>query len=229
MNRNILTFSLTLIGTLSIFFISCKKDDPPATDSVTDIDGNIYNTVTIGTQTWMGENLKVAHYRNGDAIPNIADSATWSGLTTGAYSDFDNLAANGAIYGKLYNWYSVDDNRNIAPKGWHVATDADWVTLSSFLGGDSIAGGKLKETGTVHWKSPNTGAGNETNFTALPGGSRGFTGIFGGLGKEGGWWSYCGREFLNGCYNRWLINDKIVVYRSFNDKRVGFSVRCVKD
>lgn len=229
MNRIFLTYSLTIIGLISFFLTSCKKDNPATTYTVTDIDGNIYRTITIGNQTWMSENLKVTHYRNGDIIPNIMDSVTWSNITTGACSDYNNLPTNGAIYGKLYNWYSVDDNRNIAPVGWHVSTDADWIILSNYLGGDTIAGGKLKEIDTTHWESPNKGASNETGFTALPGGARGFTGIYAGVRIYGGWWGYCGSDFSTGCYNRWLINDKIIINRNYNFKRVGLSVRCVKD
>jgi len=140
--------------------------------TVTDIDGNCYRTVTIGTQVWMAENLKVTHDCNGEAIPNVTDGATWAGLTAGAYCEYNNDVNNVATYGRLNNWYAVADSRNISPAGWHVASDAEWQTLSIFLGGDAIAGGKMKETGTTHWYSPNTGATNESGFSALPGGYR---------------------------------------------------------
>jgi uncharacterized protein (TIGR02145 family) len=150
--------------------VTFKTTTDVETNTVTDIDGNIYHTVTIGTQVWMVENLKTTKYRNGDPIPNVTGNA-WAALTTGAYCWYNNDAATyKATYGALYNWYAVADSRNIAPTGWHVPTDAEWTTLTTFLGGESVAGGKLKETGTNHWTSPNTGATNETGFTALPGG-----------------------------------------------------------
>ena len=118
----------------------------------------------------MAENLKVSHYRNGDAIPNVADKAFWASLTSGACCDYDSGTGDAETYGRLYNWYAVNDRRNIAPEGWHVPSDAEWQILIDDLGGDSVAGGKLKEGGTTHWQSPNTGASNETGFSSLPGG-----------------------------------------------------------
>ena len=128
----------------------------PQTSTVTDIDGNVYQTVTIGTQEWMAENLKVTHYRNGDPIQLVTDDSSWSNLSTGAYCDYDNDGDNVAVYGRLYNWFAVNDSRAIAPAGWHVATAADWQTLIDILGGDAVAGGKMKEAGTAHWLAPNT-------------------------------------------------------------------------
>jgi hypothetical protein len=118
--------------------------------AVVDIDGNAYHTVTIGNQVWMVENLKVTHYRNGDAIPNVTDGTAWLDLTTGAYCEYDNDVNNVATYGRLYNWYSVNDSRNIAPAGCHVPSDDDWQTLVDYLGGDAVAGGKMKEIGSTH-------------------------------------------------------------------------------
>lgn len=146
---------------------NCCSDCPP---TVTDYDGNVYQTVLIGDQCWMMENLKVTHYRNGDPIPHVTDGVTWGNLTSGAYCNYNNDEGNVATYGRLYNWYAVDDSRNIAPAGWHVPSDAEWQTLVDYLGGDAVAGGKMKEAGTTHWASPNTGATNESGFTALPGG-----------------------------------------------------------
>ena len=156
----------TVYGTQVIFSTATLSGG-----TVVDIDGNVYNTVTIGTQVWMVENLKTTKYRNGDAIPNVTGNASWVALSTGAYCWYNNDAATyKATYGALYNWYAVGDSRNIAPSGWHVATDSEWTTLSTFLGGESIAGDKLKEIGTSHWLSPNTGATNSNGFTAFPGG-----------------------------------------------------------
>ena len=199
-----------------------------STGTVTDIDGNVYHTVTIGTQVWMVENLKVTHYRNGDPIPNVTDNTAWSNITTGAYCNYNNDANNVTIYDRLYNWFTVNDSRNIAPTGWHVPTDAEWTTLTTFLGGASIAGGKLKETGTTHWLTPNEGATNETGFTALPGGGRFYNGAFFNIGYNGNWWS--ATEFnASYAWNRYMNYNNSNVYRYDFNKELGFSVRCVRD
>ena len=193
-------------------------------EAVTDIDGNVYQTVTIGTQVWMAENLKVIHYRNGDAIPNVTDSTEWSNLTTGAYCNYDNDANNATTYGRLYNWYAVNDSRNIAPTGWRVPTEDEWTILSVYLGGRTVAGGKLKETGTTHWISPNTGATNETGFTALPGGIRVSSTCI-AIGIYGYWWSF----------HTLMPVHRIMTYDSDNfddqvcSKWCGISVRCLRN
>ncbi len=204
---------------------------PPAfkqTGTVTDIDGNTYQTVYIGNQWWMAENLKVTHYQNGEAIPSITDATEWSNRTDGAYCNYKNDATNTDTYGKLFNWYSVNDRRKIAPEGWHVPTDDEWRTLIDYLGGASVAGGKMKETGTIHWKSPNTGATNESGFTALPGGIRNDQGDFYSLGSTASLWSSTGS--ISG--NAWIrypqySNPEVRQYRG--SKRYGSSVRCVRD
>jgi uncharacterized protein (TIGR02145 family) len=215
--------------------ISCKKDDNndddnnPSSGTVTDIDGNVYQTVTIGTQVWMKENLKVTKYRNGDPIPNVTDGLEWSNLSTGAYCDYENNPGNSATYGRLYNWYAVNDSRNIAPTGWHVPSNEEWTILTDYLGGEGIAGGKLKETGTTHWYGA-FGSTNEIGFTALPGGCRGSdsSGIFIYIGKDGYWW--CSTESSTGW--AWLrtmhYSDSKIEKYTFN-KEDGFSVRCIKD
>ncbi len=196
--------------------------------NVTDYDGNIYDTVVIGTQTWMKQNLKVTHYRNGDAIPNVTDNTAWSNLATGAYADYNNTPSNSTTYGRLYNWYTVVDTRNLCPTGWHVPSDAEWTTLTNYLGGESIAGGKLKEAGTTHWNSPNTAATNETGFTALPAGYRVGNGTYNYFGKYGYWWS---STEGNTAY-AWT---RLVYYyfsgasRNYDGKTYGFSVRCLRD
>jgi len=210
--------------------VSFKTTSP----TVADIDGNVYHTVTIGTQTWMVENLKTTSYRDGTPIPCITDGSNWSAgtawstLTTGAYCDYNNTPSNSSTYGKLYNWYAATDVRNIAPTGWHVPTDAEWTTLTDYLGGLDVAGGKLKETGTLHWSDPNTGATNETGFTALPGGNCLSNGVFSSVGNSGNWWS----TIENGASNAWFrfqsnIHSNIV--RLNYAKTYGFSVRCIKD
>lgn len=212
------------MGILLMLTNGCKKDDDKST--ITDIDGNVYHTVKIGTQTWMVENLKVTKYRNGDAIPNVTDGTEWNNLTTGAYCDYENTASNSAVYGKLYNWYAVTDSRNIAPTGWHVASDEEWTILTTFLGGETVAGGKLKEKGTSHWQSPNYGATNETGFTALPGGYC-LGGSYYSLGSNGGWWSSTVRSSY--AWFRYMNYGNGEVGRYSYGQTLGYSVRCVRD
>lgn len=202
---------------------------PQCPVTVTDIDGNVYQTVTIGTQVWMEENLKVTHYRNGDSIPNVTDGAAWSTLTTGAYCEYNTDSANVPTYGRLYNWYAVADSRNIAPVGWHVATDSEWQTLSDSLGGDLVAGGKLKEAGTAQWNSPNTGATNESGFSALPGGYRYFgSGTYFTMGNYASFWS--STEYSSSyAWGLFLGYDNLGITRGGYVKGYGFSVRCVRD
>ena len=184
--------------------------------------------IVIGTQQWMEKNLDVLTYRNGDVIPQVTDPTAWAALTTGAWCYYNNDVANGAIYGKLYNWYAVNDARGLAPQGWHVPSDAEWTTLSTTLGGDAVAGGKMKVAGTTRWTTPNTGATNESGFAGLPGGSRSANGTFGGVGGSGYWWS--STEFdTPGAWGRFLSCGSGSVYRGNDFKRLGFSVRCLRD
>lgn len=197
---------------------------------VTDIDGNSYTTVTIGAQTWMAHNLKVTHYRNGDAITRVVNDYYWSILLSGAYIEYDFLnILNVSTYGLLYNFYAVNDYRNLCPTGWHVPSHDEYSTLADNLGGPSIAGGKLKETGTVHWQTPNEGATNETGFTALPGGARWGNGIFENIGKNGFWWTST-EAVDNAGYNHSMIySGSYIGFSSSYKKTNGFSVRCIKD
>lgn len=198
---------------------------------LTDIDGNIYHSVIIGTQTWMAENLKVTHYRNGELIPNVTDSTIWSNLTTGARCYYNNDSATYAsTYGTLYNWYTVNTG-NLCPTGWHVPTDAEWTTQATYLGGDSIAGGKLKEVGTTHWNSPNTGADNSSGFLALPAGRRGgYDGVFAEIGRYGIWWSATEGNPLS-AYDHVMLYNKASSSSNQSDVyvRSGYSVRCLRD
>jgi uncharacterized protein (TIGR02145 family) len=198
------------------------------TGTVADINGNTYNTVKIGNQWWMAENLKVSHYRNGDLIPNVTSDTQWQNLSTGAYCNYDNTMMHDDSYGKLYNWYAVIDSRNIAPSGWHVPSDGEWQTLVDFLGGSSVAGGIMKESGTVHWTDPNLDATNASGFSALPGGIRYSYGKFFNIGISGSWWSIT--EY-NATYAwEWSIDyNSSEVHRYNNNKRDGYSVRCIKD
>lgn len=208
-----------------------NKSGPAKTKAitVTDIDGNVYNTITIGTQIWMVENLKVTRYRNGDPILNITDNAAWAGSTTGADCWYGNNVANKDTYGALYNWYAVNENRNIAPAGWHVPTEAERDMLDNFLGGVSVAGGKLKEAGISHWGSPNTGASNSSGFTAFPAGYRiGSTGTFDKLTWHTYLWSSTQKDAIT-AFRRQLKFDSEGVAIFYGDLKSGFSVRLVKD
>jgi uncharacterized protein (TIGR02145 family) len=225
--RNIWIYPFILTGMLLMLTNSCEKDDNNTTGTVTDIDGYLYHTVTIGTQVWMVENLKTTKYRDGTSIPKVTENNAWGNLTTGAYCDYNNTPSNSATYGKLYNWYAVNTGK-LCPTGWHVATDAEWTTLTTFLGGESIAGDKLKETGITHWNSPNTGATNETGFTALPGGYRLYDGPFYSIGYYGYWWSAT-EDNATHAWSRNMSYNSSDVDRNANNKELGFSVRCVRD
>jgi uncharacterized protein (TIGR02145 family) len=196
--------------------------------TMTDQQGNEYKTIVIGTQEWMAENLRTTVYRNGNAIANVTDKLQWGNLTTGAWCHYNNSSSNECPYGKLYNWYAVADPRNVCPTGWHVPTDAEWTTLTNFLGGEAVAGGKVKSTGTQYWISPNTAATNESGFSGLPGGFRYFNGAFDDIGLYGHWWS----STEEGTTNAWLRSPDYgigTVYRSNGNKQDGFSVRCLRD
>ena len=196
--------------------------------TVTDIDNNVYDTIHIGAQVWLKQNLKVTHYNDGSAIPNVTGSQ-WNSLATGAYCYYDNNGGSNSIYGNLYNWFTVNDNRKLCPANWHVASNNEWDTLIMFLGGNFSSGGKLKEAGLVHWISPNTGATNESNFTAMPGGWRSITsGIYEEMGNKGYWWT-------STVFNATLSNYKMLLDSSEGlgegsvTKRYGLSVRCILD
>ena len=195
---------------------------------IDDVEGNTYNTVAIGTQVWMAENLKTTKYNDGTNIPLVTDNTVWSNLTTPGYCWFnDNQASYMDTYGALYNWYSVNTGK-LCPTGWHVPTDADWTMLSTFLGGENIAGGKLKEIGTIHWKSPNSGATNESGFTALPGGNRTDNAIYYDVGNFGYWWSDTG-DNTTSAWLRYLNYNYSTLNKVSYDRKSGFSVRCLKD
>jgi uncharacterized protein (TIGR02145 family) len=198
-------------------------------DLLTDIDGNTYHSVLLGTQVWMVENLNVTHYRNGDKIPNITNSEEWRAwdMSTGAYCNYKNNSSYAKTYGRLYNHYAVIDSRKIAPEGWHVATDKEWERLEQVLC-CLYEGGKLKEAGTSHWKSPNEGATNESGFTALPGGYRvGYDDDFYGLGTTAFFWTSDGDSF-HGYYRRLSYFDAYID-NGLTVKEYGCSVRCVRD
>ena len=188
-------------------------------------------SVKIGSQVWMKENLNVERFRNGDVIPEVKDESEWKKAGKNkqpAWCYYDNNPANGKIYGKLYNWYAVNDPRGLAPEGWHIPSDQDWTALTDYLGGNDAAGGKMKSTGTQYWESPNTCATNESEFSGLPGGFRYGNGVFNYVGINGFWWS--STEHLT--YNAWarsLLYEGGNVGRSLNYEGSGFSVRCLRD
>ncbi|HQO10685.1 MAG TPA: fibrobacter succinogenes major paralogous domain-containing protein [Clostridiales bacterium] len=229
---SIIILSLILIAGCSE---DSKKSDPfvdhtGETGTVTDIDGNVYNTIGIGGQIWMAENLKVSHFRNGEEVPEVSDYTGWYNTFTAARCSYDNNPANSTVYGYMYNWYAVKDSRNIAPVGWHVPSDDEWDELIDWIGGEANAGVKLKETGFDHWNYPNEGASNETGFTALPGGWRINMGNFFDLNIRGYWWASTNEylpssfAYANCLYNDSLKSDGLAVIKQF-----GLSVRCVKN
>jgi uncharacterized protein (TIGR02145 family) len=196
------------------------------TGTVNDIDGNVYNTLTVGTQLWMAENLKTVNLNDGTAIPQITDNSEWENLSAPAYCWLNNdEATNKAAYGALYNWYTVNTG-NLCPQGWQVPTDADWSALVSFLGDESTAGAKMKESGTAHWPFPNRGATNESGFTALPGGYRIYDDDPWGI-NSGVWWSST-ENYLGDALMLLLSSDNNSAERGQLSKNSGFSVRCLK-
>jgi len=212
------------------------------TSTCIDIDGNVYQTIVIGDQEWMAENLKVTHYRNGDSIPNVTSNSTWAGLSTGAYCYYDNDPSNADTYGALYNWYAVDDSRELAPVGWHVPTDTEIMELEMHLGMSS------SQANSTDWRGTNEGSklagGSDlwivgalrndpefgsSGFDFIPGGKRySSNGGFGNMGSFGRFWSSTeGGSY--GAWNRLLLYDTAAVHRSSSYEQDGFSVRCVRD
>ena len=217
--------AIFLVIAVLFFMVSCKEETTtePKPDKLAE--------VTILNQVWMTKNLDVEYYCNGDVIPQVTDPNAWSKLTTGAWCYYNNDPAMGAIYGKLYNWYAVNDPRGLAPIGWHVPSDAEWTALITFLGGEYAAGGKLKEAGTLHWLSPNTGATDEKGFSALPGGNRvDYNGKFEKINSDGGWWSSSESEYdAENAIRRFLYYRGAGIGMDDLPKGDAFSVRCIKN
>ena len=194
---------------------------------VADIEGNLYRIIQIGTQMWMVENLRTSRYADSTLIPEINNYSLWQSTTDGAWCWYDTSQVYNLPYGKLYNWYAINDGRGICPSGWHVPTDAEWTTLTNFLGGESGAGGKLKESGLAHWTAPNVDATNESGFTGLPGGYRESNGNFFETGTYGSWWSETEYQTIFAWYrNLFTINGDVL--KAPAQQNTGRSVRCVK-
>jgi hypothetical protein len=203
-------------------------------NQVKDIDGNVYEITKIGNQYWTTKNLNVSRFRNGDEIPFVTSKEEWERagkMGQPACCCYGNAGYNCEKYGRLYNWYAVIDARGLAPEGWHVPTDDEWTTLTDYLGGEEVAGGKMKITGTAYWNSPNIGSTNESGFSALPGGFRSFDGSFSSIRDFTYFWSAIQND-NNTAWFRYLFNYSSNVGRYFtisNVKSSGASVRCLRD
>jgi uncharacterized protein (TIGR02145 family) len=198
--------------------------------TMTDIDGNVYKTITIGTQVWMAENLKVSHYRNGDPVTFInSEYYEWRSDTTNGLSCYYlHNESIGSVYGKFYNWYAVNDFRGLAPLGWHIPLDAEWALLESYLGDNPTAGAKMKEAGTDHWEQSNSSGDNSSGFTALPGGLAEWPGLSHGMNNYTYFWSSTKDNHLYvWCYK--LSYDISSLIREHMPTTTGISVRCIKD
>jgi len=225
-----------------LVIIACKKeniDNPSNGDTtavfnpnlsygkMTDQDGNVYKTITIGTQTWMAENLRTTKYNDGTSIPNVTGWREWEHLSTGAYCNFNNTTRTDTIatFGRLYNWHAVNTGK-LAPKSWHVPTNVEWTTLTTYLV-ESVASGKLKESGTSHWTNLDITATNESGFTALPIPGRNNLGLFGYIGVDAYWW--CTTEYAFNSAWVMCISPFNYVYKSGSNMSSGLSVRCIRD
>jgi uncharacterized protein (TIGR02145 family) len=226
---------------LTSILLSAGSDSAKVTGSeseglvgnVTDIEGNTYKTIVIGTQIWMAENLKTTRLNDGSPVPNVTEGSQWVRLTTPGYCWYANdQAANKEVYGALYNWYAVNSGK-LAPAGWHVATQEEWTTLINYLGGEEKAGGRMKESGLVHWYSPNTDASNISGFSARAGGGRDcFCSGTHLIMFKGYWWTATSSEKQEFAFYHFLDKETGMIDNSndiLNYKVFGFSVRCVKD
>ncbi len=212
-----------LIALLAIIFF-CKTTifSQLSGKTVTDIDGNNYKSVILGNQEWLTDNLKVTKFRNGQPIPHIQDSIVWNAWSNGAYVFYKNDTKHGV----LYNWLVVNDSRGVCPMGWHVPSSAEWDTLAKFLGGNEIAGGKMKAR--LHWETPNTSATNESEFHALPKGMYGVNGSFNNVGKNAYWWSATENDKIS-AWGREIGFNESGLFIGHGDKRDGLSIRCLKN
>lgn len=218
---------ITLITAYLILF-SCGNN---ASNSVNSAEENA-KEIKIGTQTWATKNLDVSPFRNGDTIPETKTNEEWMKAGNAgkpAWCYYDNDPANGKKYGKLYNWYAINDPRGLAPKGWHIPSDAEWIELTNYLGGEKEAFLKMKDI--KDWNDYNGKAGNGNNqsgFSGTPGGDRSFSGIYSGIGSSSSWWSSSEVTKDFACY-RSIDNNFGFVFKGGNVKGFGLSVRCLKD
>jgi uncharacterized protein (TIGR02145 family) len=228
-------FLISEIILVIVLIHSCKKvsDENTKDKAIRDGDRNIYTSLLIGTQTWLTKDLKTTKYNDGTIIPQVTNITAWGALATPAFCWYNNDSTiYKDTYGALYNWYVVDaasnGGKNVCPMGWHVPDKTEWTTLITFLGGENSAGGKLKESGTAHWLSPNAGATNESGFVALPAGNRYYDGVYYDIGKNSYWWS----STVSNSVSAWNLSlyyniNKVFIIDDF--KRYGFSVRCLKN
>lgn len=243
MKIRVTSLLMVILGITLVIMYSCSKDDgdnspvdnsiifnPSLTyDSITDIDGNVYKTITIGTQTWMAENLRTTKLNDGTPIPLVTSPSEWSASTIPGYCNYNNTEDTciTKVYGRLYNWYAVNTGM-LAPTGWHVPSQSDWVTLIAFIGGADLAAYQLKEVGARHWSTCSGSELNSTGFTALPGGYRLTNGSYLNINNYGWWWSTT--ERYDGL--AWFVMlqyNQNPIFADYTTKNFGFSVRCVKD
>ena len=220
-----------LILSASIMISGLLSAQQVMENAISDIDGNVYNSVIIGSQTWMKENLRTTRYSNGDPIEFVTDSLAWPNYRTGALCNYRNDPKIAQTYGRMYNYHAVIDKRGLCPQGWHVPSDDEWQVLCDYLGGNMIAGGKMKEAGTAHWLAPNEGATNESGFTALPAGRQYHQGFW-FLGEYTNMWStteFITREDTDVVWCRYLSLSLEQLNRFTYKKYYGLSVRCLKD
>lgn len=228
------TFWVVNLSIILSTLISCKKTNTESNVlQCIDIDGNIYDTIVMCSKIWTKENLKVSHYRNGDLIPQVQNNLQWQNLTAGAWCWYNNDSVNYSSYGKLYNWYAVNDSRGLSPAGWHIPTENEWLELTNCLGGESIAGGKIKTRGTIQassglWETPNVTIDPYSNFNGLPGGWRNDSGPFLGIGFYNYWWASTEND-IGTARMRVIINFLSNMNNGIYGKNYGFYNRLVKD
>ena len=234
-NKNMYSGWTNNMALLLVIFLIAGCNSGPGKEGkgkqIKDIEGSSYNTIQIGSQMWMAEDLKVTLYNDGTPIPLVENYDDWADLNTPAYCWYNNDSSNAESYGALYNWYVVESEK-LCPAGWHVPSDEEWIVLETALGGAGFAGGSLKEEGTAHWKTPNTEASNNSGYAARPGGYRSYNGTFNLMRTSGYWWSDTQKSWYGSSHKviyRYLRYDDRALARHIAEKTNGFSVRCVRN